>query len=61
MGKKSTYVKTYELRQNNLCIILKQLNPASNENYGKSCINRGNLCVFVYVAKRLQQNYGENV
>lgn len=35
MGKKSTYVKTYELRQNDLCIMLKQLNPASNKNYGK--------------------------
>lgn len=38
MGKKSTYVKTYELRQNNLCIILKQLNPASNKITAKSCI-----------------------
>ncbi len=35
MGKKSTYVKTYELRQNDLCIMLKQLDPASNKNYGK--------------------------
>ena len=35
MGKKSTHVKTYELRQNNLCIMLKQLDPASNKNYGK--------------------------
>lgn len=35
MGKKSTYVKTYELRQNNLCIMLKQLDPASNKNYGE--------------------------
>lgn len=35
MGKKSTYVKTYELRQNDLCIMLKQLAPASNKNYGK--------------------------
>lgn len=35
MGKKSTHVKTYELKQNNLCIMLKQLDPASNKNYGK--------------------------
>lgn len=35
MGKKSTHVKTYELRQNNLCIMLKQLDPASNKNYGE--------------------------
>ena len=35
MGKKSTHVKTYELRQNDLYIMLKQLNPASNKNYGK--------------------------
>lgn len=35
MGKKSTHVKTYELRQNNLCIILKQLKPVSNKKYGK--------------------------
>lgn len=35
MGKKSTYVKTYELRQNDLCIMLKQLKPVSNKNYGK--------------------------
>lgn len=61
MGKKSAHVKTYELRQNNLCIILKQLNPASNENYGKSCINRGNLCVFVYVTNGYNEIIGENV
>lgn len=35
MGKKSTYVKIYELRQNNLCIMLKRLDPAPNKNYGK--------------------------
>ena len=35
MDKKSTHVKTYELRQNDLCIILKQLDPASNKNYGE--------------------------
>lgn len=35
MGKKSTHVKTYELRRNDLYIMLKQLTPASNENYGK--------------------------
>ena len=27
MGKKSTHVKTYELRQNDLCMMLKQLTP----------------------------------
>ena len=35
MGKKSTHVKTYELRRNNLYIALKQLAPASNKNYGE--------------------------
>lgn len=35
MGKKSTHVKTYELRRNDLYIMLKRLTPASNENYGK--------------------------
>lgn len=35
MDKKSTYVKTYELKQNYLCIMLKQLKPVSNKNYGK--------------------------
>lgn len=35
MGKKSAHVKTYELRRNDLYIMLKQLTPASNENYGK--------------------------
>ena len=35
MGKKSTNVKTYELKQNYLCIMLKQLKPVSNKNYGK--------------------------
>ena len=35
MGKKSTYVKTYELKQNYLCIMLKRLKPVSNKNYGK--------------------------
>lgn len=61
MGKKSTYVKIYELRQNNLCIMLKQLDPASNKNYGKSCINRGNLCGFVYVANGCNEIIGKNV
>lgn len=35
MGKKSTHVKIYELKQNHLCIMLKQLKPVSNKNYGK--------------------------
>ena len=35
MGKKSTYVKIYELRQNNLCIMLKRLDPTSNKNYSE--------------------------
>lgn len=35
MSKKSTNVKTYELRRNDLYIMLKQLTPASNKNYGK--------------------------
>lgn len=35
MGKKSTYVKTYELKQNYLCIMPKRLKPVSNKNYGK--------------------------
>lgn len=61
MGKKSTNVKTYELRQNNLCIMLKRLDLASNKNYGKSCINRGNLCVFVYVTNGYNEIIGENV
>ena len=39
MGKKSTHVKTYELRQNNLCIILKQLDPHLTKIAAKSCIN----------------------
>lgn len=35
MGKKSTHVKTYELKQNYLCIMPKQLKPVSNKDCGK--------------------------
>lgn len=35
MDKKSTYVKTYELRQNDLCMMLKWLKPVSNKDCGK--------------------------
>lgn len=38
MDKKSTHVKTYELRRNDLYIMLKQLAPASNKITAKSCI-----------------------
>ena len=57
MGKKSTYVKTYELRQNNLCIILKQLNPASNENCGKILHKLRQFVQICICCKRLQRKY----
>lgn len=58
MGKKSTYVKTYELRKNNLCIMLKQLNPASNKNYGKILHKVRRFVRICICCKRLQRNYG---
>ena len=57
MGKKSTYVKTYELRQNDLCIILKQLDPASNKNYGKILHKLRRFVRICICCKRLQRNY----
>lgn len=59
MGKKSTHVKTYELRQNNLCIILKWLNPASNKNYGKILHKLRRFVRICICCKRLQRNYRE--
>ena len=35
MGKKSTYVKTYELKQNYLCIVLRWPKPVSNKDCEK--------------------------
>ena len=61
MGKKSTNVKTYELRQNNLYIMLKRLDPASNKNYGKILHKLRQLCVFVYVANGCNEIIGKNV
>lgn len=57
MGKKSTHVKTYELRQNNLCIMPKQLNPASNKNYGKILHKSRQFVRICICYKRLQRNY----
>ena len=57
MGKKSTHVKTYELRQNNLCIMLKQLDPASNKNYGKILHKLRQFVRICICYKRLQRNY----
>ena len=57
MGKKSTHVKTYELRQNNLYIILKQLTPASNKNYGKILHKLRQFVRICIYCKRLQRNY----
>lgn len=57
MGKKSTHVKPYELRQNNLCIILKQLDPASNKNYGKILHKLRRFVRACIYCKRLQRNY----
>lgn len=59
MDKKSTYVKTYELRQNDLCIMLKQLNPASNKNYGKILHKLRRFVSVCIYCKRLQRNYRE--
>lgn len=57
MGKKSTHVKTYELRQNNLCIILKQLKPVSNKKYGKILHKVRQFVRICIYCKRLQRNY----
>lgn len=57
MSKKSTYVKTYELRQNNLCIMLKRLNPAPNKNYGKILHELRRFVRICICCKRLQRNY----
>lgn len=57
MGKKSTHVKTYELRQNDLYIMLKQLNPASNKNYGKILRKLRQFVRICIYCKRLQRNY----
>lgn len=35
MGKKSTYVKTYELKRNYLCIMLRWPKPVSNKDCEK--------------------------
>lgn len=59
MGKKSTHVKTYELRQNDLYIMLKQLNPASNKNYGKILRKLRQFVRICICCKRLQRNYRE--
>lgn len=59
MGKKSTHVKTYELRQNDLCIMLKQLDPASNKNYGKILHKLRRFVRICIYYKRLQRNYRE--
>lgn len=62
MDKKSTYVKTYELRQNDLCIMLKQLKPVSNKDCGKNLAQIEAICAYLYM---LQNGYneiiGENV
>lgn len=57
MDKKSTYVKTYELRQNDLYIMLKQLNPASNKNYSKILHKLRQFVRICICCKRLQRNY----
>lgn len=59
MGKKSTHVKTYELRQNDLCKMLKQLDPASNKNYGKILHKVRRFVRICICCKRLQRNYRE--
>lgn len=61
MGKKSTHVKTYELRQNDLCIMLEQLDPASNKNYGKILHKVRQFVRFVYVANGCNEIIRENV
>lgn len=57
MGKKSTHVKTYELRRNDLYIMLKRLTPASNENYGKILHKLRQFVRICICCKRLQRNY----
>ena len=57
MSKKSTHDKTYELRQNNLCIILKRFDPASNKNYGRILHKVRRFVRICIYCKRLQQNY----
>lgn len=57
MGKKSAHVKTYELRRNDLYIMLKQLTPASNENYGKILHKLRQIVRICICYKRLQRNY----
>lgn len=57
MGKKSAHVKTYELRQNNLYIVLKRLDPASNKNYGKILHKLRRFVRICIYCKRLQRNY----
>ena len=57
MGKKSTNVKTYELRQNDLCIMLKQLKPVSNKNYGTILHKLRQFVRICICCKRLQRNY----
>ena len=57
MDKKSTHVKTYELRQNDLCIMLKQLKPVSNKNYGKILHKLRQFVRICICCKRLQRNY----
>lgn len=59
MGKKSTHVKTYELRRNDLYIMLKQLDPASNKNYGEILYKLRQFVQICICCKRLQRNYRE--
>lgn len=59
MSKKSTNVKTYELRRNDLYIMLKQLTPASNKNYGKVLHKVRQSVRICICCKRLQRNYRE--
>lgn len=58
MGKKTTHVKTYELRRNDLYIMLKQLTPTSNKNYGKILHKLRQFVRICICCKRLQRNYG---
>lgn len=57
MGKKSTYVKIYELRQNNLCIMLKRLDPTSNKNYSEILHKLRQFVQICICCKRLQRKY----
>lgn len=59
MGKKSTHVKTYELRENDLYIMLKRFNPASNKNYGKILHKLRQFVRICICCKWLQRNYRE--